>query len=228
MTQFTDAEIIELAQEAEISLAAEGSAIVERTALPIVRGVSQYNLPELCHSIMQVTYRGYVLDPHSGKEMIWSQSYPGNSPEGIPKFYINSYQGQRVIKFYPTPPATLPTDLDPWSDDGIAGMGIVEYYSLPDFSGNSVRYPITIRRQYVKSYVMYRLLKREGKMMDIKTSKYFDARFKAAMRETVHFANQVFKCVDRHLAPNDPSFWRGSRPAHPVLPTNFGPIVGGE
>lgn len=224
MENFTDAQITSFAHQAEIQLTAESDSLVDRYAVPIISGQTEYQLPTRIIDVRRITYRGKKLDPFSGQDLIWSGSTPNTPAQGIPKFYTYSYKGYPVIKLYPAPSENLPTPVDSlWTVEGIRNSLCVEFVSEPDFtSGSDLRIPSTIRRQYVKDFVMYRCFKREGKGMDPRAATYFKMKFEMDKAEHREISAQIFKCIPAQL---EPYVQRKKFVGRPVLPPRFGEIV---
>lgn len=224
MENFTDAQITAFAHQAEIQLTAEADSIVDRYAVPVILGQTEYQLPTRIIDVRRITYRGKKMDPFSGQEMIWSGSTPNTPAQGLPKFYTYSYKGYPVIKLYPAPNENLPVPSeDLWTREGIAASLCVEFVTQPDFTpGSDLRIPSTVRRQYVKDFVMYRCFKREGKGMDPKAASYFMAKFEQDKLEHRIISEQIFKCIPAQL---EPYVQKKQFVGRPVLPPNFGEIV---
>lgn len=224
MAEFTDQQITRMAQQAELQLAAEIDCISERFSIAVTAGVSEYTLPatQTIININRIMWKGKKLEPQSGNELIWSGSSPQSSTQGLPRFYIYSFQGYCVFRLYPAPPENLAAATgDLWHPDKVRTALIIEAEIGPDFNTQDLRIPAIIRRQYVKDYVMYRLLKREGKMMDPKAAEYYYTKFEADKQEHRMAVSQLMSCVPLELAP---STGKNQYIGRPVLPPQFGEI----
>ena len=219
---FTDEQITRYAQEAEILLAADTKCIQNRVSLALTAGVSEYQLPSTVLGITRITWKGYKLDPYSGKEMIASGSTPGQPTQGQPKFYIYSDRGFRVIKLYPAPSTSLPLVTgNLWTASKIADGFIVQFSSIPDFTSTTERIPSAFRRQFVKDYVLYRCMAREGKAMDLRAATYFKQKFEAGLVQNKTIWSLLHSCIDRTMTAD---VYRRNFTSRPVLPPQFGEV----
>lgn len=223
MAEFTDSQITSLAQFAETEIAKETKGIVERFSYPVTAGQSEITLSENILDIMRVFWKGKRLHgSRSIGDLVRSGSTPTSSVQGEPLEYVSTFVGIPLIKIYPAPNKTLAAGTgDLWTPNNIENCLIIEACVSPTFTSSTIRVPAFVRRQYVKDYVMYRLLKKEGKMLDLKSSNYFKAKFDQDLVELRYVREQLFSCIPKQFQP---IVGKGFKVARPVLPPQFGTI----
>lgn len=225
MSEFTDDQITSMAQVAETELAAQTKAIIERYSFAVIKGQAEISLGSNILEIMRVFWKGKRLrGSRTTTDLINSNSVPYSSEQGLPVEYLVDFIGIPIIRLYPAPNETLSAGVgDLWSPTNIENCFIVECAISPTFTSSELRVPSWMRRQYVKDYVLYRLLKREGKAMDLKASEYFKNKFKMGLTENAIIREQLFSCIPQQFQP---VISTGYKVARPVLPSNFGTVCG--
>ena len=222
---WTDSTISRFAQDGETTIAVGNNLIIDRVSISLTASLGQYQLPNYVTNITRVTWQGYTLEPYSGKEMVWSGSYPLNVTSGQPRFYIYSDIGQRVIKLYPTPSVDLPAAVtDLWESTAIENSFIVEFYRQPDFTSSVLRLPSEIRRQFVKNFVLKDCFRQEGKGQDLKAAEYFHKATMADQRLIETYKRNLTKSIIDSMQPKPITAAYG-KPARPQLPPQFGVTV---
>lgn len=217
MTQWSNSTISRFAQLGEEELASELKLITDRYSLVITGGEPEYDLPSYVLGVTQITWEGKPLDPRTGGELIRSGSSPTGTSHGEPKEYVYSNLGQKKIRFYPTPPASISAPSNPWTVAAIQSGVIVEFYRLPDIGAETYRIPLTFRRQIIKDYVMYRLFGLESGKQDKLASSYF-------LNKWQYDKDLIRQILARLFAPRVKIMGEQiSRPiiARPVLPPMF-------
>lgn len=161
---------------AEQEFANEFKCIIDRVALPIVSGTFLYELDDNIIDIRRITYRGIKIDPASHRNLRESFGGFSSSASGTPTDYIYNNVGQMTIKLFPTPAETLSSSQENlFTPDVIREQCIVEFYTTAD--GIDYRIPEYVRRRLLKAYVLRQAFLAEGKGQNIKTSKYWNAKW---------------------------------------------------
>jgi len=170
-----DAEtILRFANRGEDIFAVENNVIIERIALDIVSGTSQYTLPDYVYNVRKVLWKGYRLDPISHRD--YRDGFIIPPILGLPREYIYNNIGKQIIQLVPTPNETVTSVLTGLYGTEIPARVIVEYYRLPDHV--DVMIPTYIRRRLLKCYVAKMCFAIEGRGQNLKASKYFDEKWK--------------------------------------------------
>lgn len=195
--------------------------IVDRYVLPIQEGVYIYDYPEYVYNIRRVTYMGRKLDPFSGREHIWSDSTPGSYSSGEPREYIYNYYGKKQIRLFPTPSITLPTNLDPWTGDGIKQQMVMSFYRSPSTEDDLFRMPYEIRDQFIDNYIIKEVSKMDAENFDTKSIQFFESLYQQDREDmTQIFTENIFRAIIPTRNPTE--FPCSGKPGRPQLPWNFG------
>lgn len=220
---FTTAQLERFRQDAELDVA-ELDVIVDRIALSVVRGQSDYELPEYLTSIRSITYRGEHLTPYSGQELIRSGSTPMFAELGKPREYIFSYRGVATIALYPRPEETIAAPVTSlWENTAIQNGVIIEFYRGPDFTSEVYRIPPILRSCYFEDYIYSRAYEIEGKEQDMAAANFHEKLWQESFKEIKDVVNQIRKCVSYEVRPQ---IFNGQvAQKHPRLPSNFGKVV---
>lgn len=193
-----DAEtILRFANRGEDIFAQEFPCIIERTALSIVQGTSQYTLDDSVFNIRKVLWKGDRIDPISHRRY---REDSINLTEGLPKEYIYSDIGHQVIQFVPTPNETISSVSTGLFGTEIPNRVIVEYYRMPDHT--DIQIPTYIRRRLLKCYVAKMCFAVEGKGQNIKASRYFDKKWKYLKEFYMEILNDLITKPRRLISDN--------------------------
>lgn len=246
----------ELALEAEIEIAKEVPAIIDRYSLAIEAGISEYELPDYITNITRVFWKGMRLDPVSHLEIgnwiyVWDKStfgpfaqppyqdsafdidnIIGATPQGKPYRYFYSKLGENVIKFNPAPNESV-AEFDDLYKVNIPNAVIIEFYRQPD--GVTWKLPKYIRRRTIKAYVMWKAYACEGDGQDLSASQYFHGRYLVNLARAKKIIGNINSAIinsrdlnstDYYRSDNDYGYQGSYRKARPVLPSNFGVNLG--
>lgn len=213
MTVFATDLITRFSNDAEAEFAAEFPCIVDRLALDIVSGTSEYTLPDYVISIRKITWMGKKVDTTSHRRY---RDYFSPSSTGTPYLYIYNNLGQGKIKFLPAPNVTIAAVTINLFGSEIANRVIVEYYRTPDFVSFTI--PIFFRRRLLKAYVLKKCFAVEGKGQNYKGVKYWNARWEY-LKET--YGTLLSELIDspRMILVGKSVTYRQLIPT-PVLPYN--------
>lgn len=173
MSLFSAATITRFANEGENDFCNDRNCIVNRVALSIVNGTSEYTLSDTVQNIRRVTWKGKKLDPLPHREL---RDYFQNAGQiGQPFWYVFNNIGTNKIKFFPTPNETIASISSNLYGSEIANRVIVDYYIVPD----NVTYtlPSYFRRRLLKVYVLKACFAIEGQGQNIKSARYFDKKY---------------------------------------------------
>lgn len=223
MSEFSDSQISEMAQRAETIISDKIRGIVERYSVAVTEGIPEYSLPNNIIEVTRVLWKGKVIEfQRTTSDLILSGSTPLKPTEGTPVEYFVTYVGVPVLKLYPSPNETLSKGTgDLWAPSVTATCLTIEATVVPDFTSETIRIPSYIRRQYVKDYVSYRLLKREGKLMDPNAAQYFQNKFDSDLSQLMMVKSQLMSCIPLNFEEEP---LRQSHIGRPVLPPIFGEV----
>ena len=225
MALWTDEYLLQLREEGEVELSVDVPLLFYRYPLSITLGQSEYTLPTGIVNILRVSYKGFKVYPYSSRlgRNEGVEIRPDSTVSGRPEYYITRDNNWDTIKFFPTPNETLTTD-DTTKDTktGILAQCIITCYMRADVSGDSLRIPEYIRRQFTKYYVMYRAYAKEGKSQNIQASNYFKQKYLFAKEEFRQIVHKMPRAINSGVEPMN---IRMARNARPSLPSNFGRVV---
>jgi len=194
-------------------------SIFYRFSLEITKGTSIYQLPQGVIRILRVTWKGIELEPVEHADG-YSPFFRPNEyySEGVPRWYLTRWYGDRKIKFHPRPNESISAD-----DTGVMGSDIenrviVTAYRYADPTGTDYRIPEYLRRRYLKYYVMYHAYKREGKGQDLDAAQYFKQKLEFVKQRFKEIYDKIPTTVLTHLHPTSFDRIRFKKPAYPSLP----------
>lgn len=228
MSLWADNTINAAAEEAEITIADEIKCINKRVSLNILAHISLYVMPDDLITIRRVTWLGKKLEPLAFQGIL---KYPvvnpgltGSTPEsGTPYAYLYSGFGENYIKLFPTPSAALAQQTTNLYGSNIALCALIEYFALPDITGNTYRLPQYIARRIIKSFTLARLLAMEGPGQDLIGAKRHRMRYENLLADFRSINSGVFVSRNRTRSPNQNSM--ATRISRPSLPSNYGSVV---
>lgn len=243
-TIWTSAQLQNWSEEAERDICIKVKSIVDRVALNIVAGNPLYTLPERCIGIRRITWLGFRLFPLTKLEV--QDQYPNNSitssffgafsnafsnayyvkgsssgtTASRPLHWSYSGYGWDTIQLFPTPDLSIsPTTSGLW-DSAIRTKCIVEYYSLPDFSSQTLRVASYIRRALIKDFVLAKAFGIESIGQDLQASQWHSTRYDINLDLYKAIHSGVFVSKKHRLGPNE-SILSNAR-GRAVLPPRFG------
>jgi hypothetical protein len=220
---FTSAQLLRYSNEAEMEVS-KLKWIIDRIALTVSSGVSQYQLPSYAMDVRKITYKGNTLTPYSGREMINSTSSPVNVSTGVPKTYVFSYFGQGVIQLFPTPNTNVSAPATSlWEETAITNGVIVEFFRTPHSSDESLRIHEEIRDAFFEDYIYGRAYEVEGKEQDLTAARFHRKLWENALSEIQTIPTKINKCVVKEMRSH--IFNSQTLNPRPHLPPQFGKVV---
>lgn len=200
-TIWPSAKLEDWALEAEEDIAIKAPCIVDRVALNIVSGNPLYEIPSSSLGIRRITWLGYKLYPLTKLEVqdlypyvsitnsyfgafssafsnaFYVKSSSSGTTLGRPYHWAYSGYGWDKIQLYPTPNISIGTTTSGLWDTSITTHCIVEYYRLPDISGQVHRVAPYIRRALIKDFVLAKAFQSEGIGQDLQASMWHSQRY---------------------------------------------------
>jgi hypothetical protein len=219
---FTDQQLTKWANDYEREICSRDNLIADRWSIAIINGQSEYELPNYVSNIRAVLYKGKEVHPKGFRASIMTGDVPLTPMGSIPYEYIVTGMGLRVIKFRPTPME----DINEYSGDLFTIAAdrvsvIVEFYRTPSTTDYKLQLPPWIRRYILKDYVCWKAFGNEGPAQDIRGATYYSSR----LGVNDMYISEIKKNMNQGiilLLNAEHKFNRRQRPAHPILPSNFG------
>lgn len=236
-TLWTDSYLSDLSTEAEIQISSQVPCIYTRFPLSVTLGTSVYDFQDTnvtpvaqrLTGIIRVTWQGFTVHPMFQKTLrdLVTTLKPGNGDVQTSRPYIYMRQGFGMdrIKFFPAPNLSIAynnSDID--TQTGIASNVIVSGWRIADPTGDTYRIPDYVLATIVRYYVLARAYKKEGKGQNLDAAKYYDNMYQWGMGRFKQIVEQLFTSRTKSVSAPITDMW-GTKPPHPVLPPNFGPIV---
>jgi len=178
---WTDAYLQQLANDGEIELADACHSIFHRYAIGVTSGTGVYTLLPTIKDIIQITWKGNVLDPLTSIDVEDLDAQYRTSTGGVRGYLWNADYNQ--IRFFPIPNETITGDADEENPAlGVSGSTInsrviISCYKSPDITNDYYILPRYILRRTLKAYICSRAFKAEGKGQNIEGSQYFSQKF---------------------------------------------------
>lgn len=183
--------------------------------------------PNDCISVRQLTWRGIKLD-----EMAWIDmetllgAYDGSTfpyPTGRPQFYCFHPVNRNSIILHPGPNEVFTdTGGDPYAPIMDEARLTIEYWAEIDESLPATMPPPYIFRRTIKSYILWQSFQKEGKGQNLKAGAYYKTKYKFLIDFFKKINAGVFVSKRYSLMDDyDQDYYRGKKPASPVLPPNF-------
>lgn len=176
--------------QAEQNLSTEKAFLFDRVGLTIQTGVNIYTLPEYCLSIRRITWLGWALDPLPRRN--FREVFQSARQQSRPFWYIYDNIGQQQIQLFPAPMLNLAAPTDLWNKTGSNSWEtgcVVEFVRLADSSRFIV--PRYLRRQLLKLFVAKQVFLMDNSNMNIKASKYFEARWELRKKRFFDFIDEL-------------------------------------
>ncbi len=160
-------------KEAEDHLVNDFPCLIDRLALDITSGTSEYTLPDYVTNIRRITWQGRKLDPMPHRQM--REVFQPLTQTGKPYWYIFNNVGLLKIKFFPIPAENFTADQTNLFGSAIPDQVIVEFYRASDFDEFTI--PTIVKRRTLKAYVLSKCFAIESKGQDLKIAKYYADKF---------------------------------------------------
>lgn len=198
-----------------------------RFFLNTVAGTSVYTLPELCKSIIRVTWRGIKLEPMGWDDFIMlapATAYADptdmiETVQGRPYYYVLHPTNIHDIKFYPTPDETFTDQTADVNSPTTDAHCIISCWREEDDTSPLSSIPPYIDRRTRKAYAAWRAFEKEGKGQNLTAAKYYKQKFQflIGMFRKINEGCFVSK---HHILQSDLEI-QGLNLAKPILPPNF-------
>lgn len=219
MPIWTQTYLDQLASDAEEDIAKKIDCLFARTALSIVNGTALYDLPAKYKNIYQVSWKGKRLEPLTRHILsLVDHDYLNN--KSTPEFYSAEADGTGKIRFYPIPNVTIASVTTNLYGSAIPDRVIVSYFYVPDTANTVLSIPRWISRRLIKSYVLHKAFKIEGKGQNIEMSDYWHNKYLLGL-EALKLATTNTNLIGHRRSPGH-VFQTGFKPAKPVWPAKFG------
>lgn len=148
--------------------------LVNRVAINVTAGVSNYTLDDSVFNIRRITWLGWKLEPFSQRDL--RNTLMSGTQPGRPRYYNYSNIGRQTIQLYPVPIINVPPVYgdDLWGAQ-IGNAVIVEYYAIADGIVNKL--PLYMRRRFLKAFTLWRCYLMEGKGQNLKAASYYSQKW---------------------------------------------------
>jgi len=221
MPEFDDVYLNDLRSRGQTHLSSEVPCLFHRFSLGVEAGEGVYDLPSDLLSIIQVTYKGFKVEPldfKTAREHGFEIDPLSDTKIGRPKFYFMHNLGQFKLCFWPSPDETITADdTGIWNDDEeIKARVIVTAWRV---ASDDIPLPDYLRRRLIKDYVAYKAYAKEGPTQVMEISEFFRERYQISLAHLRRIMNTLPKAADDAMLPNAP---RQALVSRPVLPNNFG------
>lgn len=180
-TIWSDSYLQQLANDGEIDVVNKVNPLHFRYAIAVTSGTATYSLAAFVKSILQVTWKGTVLEVFTANEAEdWDAKYRTNTGGVIAYLWNEDYN---KIRFFPVPNETITGDADPESPAaGVYGSTIntkiiISGFRSPDITSASYALPNYITQRTIKAYVCSRAFLVEGKGQNLTAAQYWDRKY---------------------------------------------------
>lgn len=220
-TNFSDSQLSNYAIKYEQELCSKQDLIVDRVAIAVTAGRSEYELPNYVTNIRMVLYLGKVVYPKGMRASVITSDTPFTTATNAPYEYTFSGKGMRVIKFFPAPGDDIADPGGPYFDVSKDKVGvIVEFHRTPSQTDSTLRLPSWMRRWLLKDYICEKCFSMEGPTQDLRGATYYHQK----VLDHDNIIGEVKENLNRFqinvLADRPRRTIR--KPGHPILPPNFG------
>ena len=218
---FSDGYLQGLIREAEEVISTEVKCIFNRFPLDITAGTSTYQLPEGVTGIIQVAWKGTILDPLETQDFNYDGWFkPQNlGVRNKPQYYLRVGNGYNRIQFYPIPDETIVADDSELDNDvGISSQVIISAWRVADVFSTDRRLPEYLFRNLMKYYAMARAYAREGKGQNLIASDYFKKKYLFYLQAYKETMEKVPQAVQVRFGSDVRGGFKP--PPRPVFPTS--------
>lgn len=198
-----------------------------RSSIEIVKGTGTYSLDSAVKDMQRITWNGFKMEPKSQKQLsMLSPVYRTSTSR--PFYYSIGSDGYLVLRVFPVPSLNLHQVNDELlnTEDGIGNGLIVSATQNSDEFPRNITYPFPayIGLKLIKDYVLWRCFEVDGAGQDLKASSYFEQKYNSKVEFYKDIVMKTFLPTTRQLS--DSMIQKPYRMAYPILPPNFGPVVG--
>lgn len=243
---WVDNTINQYINQAETYIGDAINTIWVRFYLPIQNGIGTYVLPQNIKHITRITYRGFKIDILTQKELaLLSPVY--RTQNSRPRWASWQFDGMWTLRLYPNPNEDLlPTNVSgatfdsftfdiafnqgqatlgsPYTDISLSSTCIISAYLFVQESSSILSLPDYSASKVIRYYVLWKCFAMEGQGQDDDIAKYYKNKFDKQLNKIIVYNSRVYANKQRQLA--DVAIQRPWRKHQPILPPNFGPIVG--
>ena len=178
---WSDSYIQQLANDGEIDVVNKVNPLYFRYALAVTSGTAVYDLAAFVKDIIQITWKGTVLDALTAQDAEdWDAKYRTNTG-GVRGYLWN--EDYNSIRFFPVPNETITGDADPNNPAaGIYGSTIdtkviISGFRSPDITAAAYVLPGYITQRTLKAYVCSRAFLIEGKGQNLTAAQYWARKY---------------------------------------------------
>jgi hypothetical protein len=221
MSNFSDEYLLDLRSRAATELTTDVLCLFDRFSIPVYSGTAKYTLPDGILSIIQITYKGFKVDPTDYRTAD-EQGMPLDplfaDRTGRPLMYLQHNLGFNQLAFWPVPNEDIAADdTGIWDDiDEINARVIISCWRVADATH---QLPDPLDRRLVKDYIGMKAYAKEGPTQQIDVANFYRQRYN---RSKAHL-DKVIRYVPKSITPLfQPNFPGQKLVARPVLPSNFG------
>jgi hypothetical protein len=181
MPIWSDSYLQQLVNDGETDIVNKVTPIFERVSLSVTSGTATYTLPDYIIKIVQVTWKGTVLDNLVLDDLLMlDPKYRTN--KGKPIGWTWSQDGLKIIRFFPVVNETIAADNTNIYGSDIANRVILSYFRSPDTTQSNLQIPAYMGRRAIKPYVLWKAFMADGLGQNIKASDYFKAKYRKMIR----------------------------------------------
>jgi len=180
-TIWSDSYLQQLINDGETDIVNKVTPIFERDSLAVTSGTATYTLPNFIIKIVQITWKGEVLEPLVLDDLL-NQDQQYRTTTGKPVGYSYSQDGLRTLRFFPVCNETIGADDTNIYGSDIANRVIISYFRSPDTTQSTLQIPSYIGRRTIKPYVLWKAFKAEGIGQNINASDYYKNKYELLVR----------------------------------------------
>jgi hypothetical protein len=221
-----DATIVRLIAQGDNDISSGLNLIWIRVPLNIQLGVGTYQIDQKVKEITRITYRGFKVDMLTQAQVaMLSPVY--RTQQSRPRWATWQFEGYRTLRLYPVPYENLPVLSDAttvYQDTNLLSECVVScfvsiyecmpYSELPDY----------LYRRTVRYYTLWKCFAKEGLGQVPDVAMYWKSRYDKQMELNKTSVDRLYTSKQRQLS--DLAIQRPWKKQHPILPPNYGPIVG--
>lgn len=214
-----------LVQQAGVELGNELGHCIFRYSFDVTANQPTYQLDLATKDVLRVTVNGFKMEPKTQSQMaMLSPVY--RSFGSRPFYYSIQMDGYLVIRFFPIPTlsqSAVPTNLISADNGIINGFVVTATQNIPEVLGE-IALPSYVGRKVIKDFVLWKAFANDGPGQDLRSAKYFKSKYQGRIQVYKDVINAIVLPTTREL--EDVMVQKPYRLAPPILPPNFGPIVG--
>jgi len=218
---FSDEYLVRQTGLVEGEIVAEISPIYARTSLAITESDGLYTLPDDIREIDGVTWKGKRLFPIDREEaIIRDKNFLTNEAEPI--YYLRSFDNLFEIRFFPIPNETIAaagSSDSLFNQDIIEARVIVSYWKNTPTSTNTISIPPYISNNLLKSGVLSRAFRKEGRGQKIEAADYYERQYLRLIDKYRTVKSRMFGYKTKNIGFN--GIMINKKKVFPHLPLDF-------